>query len=174
MAQNAIIRDSFLPQSHSGRQASGYMGSLRWNARRSYLLRLAVGVSDDAIISGRKLRLGLRSRMLIGATTAAALVGWATVPSFAADLTPQEAKQIGVDAYIYGYSLMTSDVTEKAFVNTTAPSPQAFQAPLNQLVNIPKYPPADYKGVTAPNADTLYTAYVDGPGVAMSFSGDDD
>jgi hypothetical protein len=76
----------------------------------------------------------------------------------AAGLTPQEAKQIAIDSYIYGYSLMTSDVTEKAFINTTAPSPETFQAPLNQLVNIPKYPPADYKGVTAPNADTLYTA----------------
>jgi len=80
------------------------------------------------------------------------------VPSLAADPTPEEAKQIGVDAYIYGYSLMTSDVTEKAFINTIAPNPQTFQAPINQLVNIPKYPPADYKGVTAPNADTLYTA----------------
>jgi hypothetical protein len=99
----------------------------------------------------------LRSRMLITAA-ASTFVMWAAAPSRAADLTPQEAKQIAVDAYIYGYSLMTSDVTEKAFINTTAPSPQTFQAPLNQLVNIPKYPPADYKGVTAPNADTLYSA----------------
>jgi hypothetical protein len=30
------------------------------------------------------------------------------------------------------------------------------------LVNIPRYPAADYKGVTAPNADTLYTgAFLD-------------
>jgi len=82
--------------------------------------------------------------------------------SFAADLTPQEAKQIAIDAYIYGYALMTSDVTEKAFINTLAPSPQTFQAPLNQFVSIPKYPAADYKGVTAPNADTLYSgAFMD-------------
>ena len=53
---------------------------------------------------------------------------------------------------------MTSDVTEKAFINTTAPNPETFQAPLNQFVSLPKYPPADYKGVTAPNADTLYSA----------------
>ena len=76
----------------------------------------------------------------------------------ATDLSPQEAKKIAVDAYIYGYALMTSDVTEKAFVNTTAPNPETFQAPLNQFVSLPKYPPADYKGVTAPNADTLYSA----------------
>jgi hypothetical protein len=76
----------------------------------------------------------------------------------AAELSPQEAKKIAVDAYIYGYSLMTSDVTEKAFTNAVAPNAETFQAPLNQLVSIPKYPPADYKGVTAPNADTLYSA----------------
>jgi hypothetical protein len=88
------------------------------------------------------------------------LTTWASAQ--AADLSPEEAKKIAIDAYIYGYSLMTSDVTEKAFTNTTAPNPETFQAPLNQLVNIPRYPAADYKGVTAPNADTLYTgAFLD-------------
>jgi hypothetical protein len=53
---------------------------------------------------------------------------------------------------------MTSDVTREAFVNVTAPSPQTFQAPLNQFVSLPEYPPATYKGVTAPNADTLYSS----------------
>src|SRR5208283_1224822 len=100
---------------------------------------------------------GFRSGMLIG-VAASALVGWATPPGRAADLTPREAKKIAIDAYLYGYSLITSDVTEKAFINTVAPDPRTFQAPINQMVNIPKYPPADYKGVTAPNADTLYTA----------------
>jgi hypothetical protein len=76
----------------------------------------------------------------------------------AGTLSAQEAKQIAVDAYIYGYSLITSDVTQNAFTNTTAPNPQTLQAPLNQFVNIPKYPPTDYQGVTAPNADTLYSA----------------
>lgn len=38
----------------------------------------------------------------------------------AGTLSAQEAKQIAIDAYIYGYSLITSDVTQKAFTNTTA------------------------------------------------------
>jgi hypothetical protein len=80
------------------------------------------------------------------------------VSTQAAELSPQEAKKIAIDAYIYGYALMTSDVTEKAFTNTIAPNPETLQAPLNQFVSVPKYPPADYKGVTAPNADTLYSA----------------
>ena len=95
--------------------------------------------------------------MLIGAAASAVMVSTASL-SLAAELSPQEAKKIAIDAYIYGYALMTSDITEKAFINTTAPNPETFQAPLNQFVNIPRYPPADYKGVTAPNADTLYSA----------------
>jgi hypothetical protein len=113
----------------------------------------------DAMIGMSRLRqpVGLWSRVWVG-VAASSLMMCAAAPSLAADLTPQEAKKVAVEAYIYGYSLMTSDVTEKAFINTIAPNPRTFQAPLNQLVNIPKYPPADYKGVTAPNADTLYTA----------------
>jgi hypothetical protein len=80
----------------------------------------------------------------------------------AAPLRADEASAIATDAYIYGYSLITSDVTRAAFINVKAPSPRTFQAPLNQFVSLPKYPPADYHGVTAPNADTLYSgAFID-------------
>ena len=113
--------------------------------------------SREVEIRPPKRPLSFTSRVLIG-VAASALLACTPSLSRAADLTPQEAKKIAVDAYIYGYSLMTSDVTEKAFINTTAPNPETFQAPLNQFVSIPKYPPADYKGVTAPNADTLYSA----------------
>jgi hypothetical protein len=100
-------------------------------------------------------------RLLIAAAVAA-LVGLTAGPSVADDMTPQEAQKIGVDAYIYGYSLITSDVTRAAFTNVKAPNPRTFQAPLNQFVSLPKYPPADYHGVTAPNADTLYSgAFID-------------
>jgi hypothetical protein len=90
---------------------------------------------------------------------AAALMFVSAAPAWAADaLTPQETQRIAVDAYVYGYALITSDMTEKAFTNVVAPSPATLQAPINQLVSVTKYPSADYKGVTAPNADTLYTA----------------
>jgi hypothetical protein len=100
-------------------------------------------------------------RLLIAAAVAA-LVGFTPMPSVADDPTPQEAQKIGVNAYIYGYSLITSDVTGAAFINVKAPDPRTFQAPLNQFVSLPKYPPADYHGVMAPNADTLYSgAFID-------------
>ena len=90
------------------------------------------------------------------------LAGTAACAQAPSGLTPAEAQKIGVDAYIYGYSLITSDVTGAAFINVKAPDPRTFQAPLNQFVSLPKYPPADYHGVTAPNADTLYSgAFID-------------
>src|SRR5580693_10675923 len=82
----------------------------------------------------------LAHRLLIAAAVAA-LVGLTAGPSVADDMTPQEAQKIGVDAYIYGYSLITSDVTRAAFTNVKAPNPRTFQAPLNQFVSLPKYPP---------------------------------
>lgn len=98
------------------------------------------------------------SRFLHGVSQRACCAATLALVAHAAALTPEQTKKIAVDAYIYGYALLTSDITGNAFTNVKAPNPATLQAPLNQLVNMPKYPPADYKGVTAPNADTLYTA----------------
>ncbi len=71
-------------------------------------------------------------------------------------LTPAEAQQIAEDAYVYGYSLITTEVTRVQMSNV--PKVQAdLRAPPNQFSNVPRYPPADYRGVSAPNADTLYS-----------------
>ncbi|MFO1157319.1 MAG: DUF1214 domain-containing protein [Reyranellaceae bacterium] len=71
-------------------------------------------------------------------------------------MTTTESQQIAQEIYIYGYSLITTEVTRVQMSNV--PKPQgALQAPLNQFSNVPRYPPADYRGVSAPNADTLYS-----------------
>ncbi|AIE74916.1 MULTISPECIES: DUF1254 domain-containing protein [unclassified Synechocystis] len=89
----------------------------------------------------------------------------------AATLTPEEAQKIAIQAYTYGYSLVTTEITRLAFTNTTKPNPATLQAPLNQIVNQPAYPPATYKGVTAPNADTLYSVgFIDVSQEPMVFS----
>jgi len=41
--------------------------------------------------------------------------------------------------------------------NLAEPKPAELLGPMNQFVNAPRYPPADYRGVSAPNADTLYS-----------------
>jgi hypothetical protein len=68
----------------------------------------------------------------------------------------QEALSIAKDAYIYAYPLVTMELTRR--VMTNAAEPTAMHAPMGQLANAREYPNASFKDVTAPNADTLYSA----------------
>ena len=90
------------------------------------------------------------------ATGFAAAVGFTmSQPSYAQSLSPAEARQIAEDAYIYGYSLITTEVTRVQSSNV--PEVEGLRAPTNQFANNHRYPPADYRGISAPNADTLYS-----------------
>lgn len=79
----------------------------------------------------------------------------ASLPADAQSVTPTEAQQIAIDAYVFGYSLVTTDVTRVQMSNV--PKLEGLTAPIGQFVNVPRYPPAGYRGVSAPNADTLYS-----------------
>jgi hypothetical protein len=76
-------------------------------------------------------------------------------PSEMPPATTSEAEQIALDAYIYGYSLITTDVTRVQMSNVD--KVEGVRGPAGQFINVPRYPPADYRGVSAPNADTLYS-----------------
>src|SRR5579864_7596277 len=67
----------------------------------------------------------------------------------------QQALEIGVEAYIYGYPLVTMEMTRRVMTNVAAP--QTMKAPMGQFANAREYPNASFKDVTAPNADTLYS-----------------
>ncbi len=83
-----------------------------------------------------------------------------TKPATTAQPGVEEAVSAAVDAYIYGYPLVTIDMTRREFTNVV--TPDATHAPMGQLVRFRTYPPAEMHTVTAPNADTLYTtAFVD-------------
>jgi hypothetical protein len=73
----------------------------------------------------------------------------------AAAVTPEEAAAIGVDAYIYGYPLVTMEMTRRVMTNVE--KPEGTRAPMGQLIRLRTYPDASFRDVTAPNADTLYT-----------------
>ncbi|MDP2316809.1 MAG: DUF1254 domain-containing protein [Pseudomonadota bacterium] len=68
----------------------------------------------------------------------------------------EEARAAAVDAYIYGYPLVTMDLTRR--VSTNVAEPTGDKAPMGQFANLRKYPDASFRTVTAPNADTLYSA----------------
>ena len=66
-------------------------------------------------------------------------------------VTPDEAKAIAEDAYIYGYSLITTEVTRVQMSNV--PAIEAMRAPMDTFFNVKRYPPGDYRCVSAPNAE---------------------
>lgn len=67
----------------------------------------------------------------------------------------EEALAIADDAYVYGYPLVTMDMTRKQLTNVAVPDDS--HAPMGQLLKLRTYPAVDNHTVTAPNADTLYT-----------------
>jgi hypothetical protein len=75
-------------------------------------------------------------------------------------LSEEEALKIGTDAYVFGYPLVTMEMTRRVMTNSTEPKDN--HAPMGQFYNAKTYPNASFKDVTAPNADTLYsTAWID-------------
>ncbi|HLC07949.1 MAG TPA: DUF1254 domain-containing protein, partial [Methyloceanibacter sp.] len=71
-------------------------------------------------------------------------------------LSADEAHSIGVDAYLYFYSLVTMDLTRKQMTNVPAGKELGFGPP-NTFSNVPEYPSASDKVVVRPNFDTLYS-----------------
>ncbi|MFO0814711.1 MAG: DUF1254 domain-containing protein [Gemmatales bacterium] len=72
----------------------------------------------------------------------------------------KEIIDIGIEAYVYGYPLVTMEMTRRVMTNVA--TPQGTHAPMGQFLLMRKYPDASFKDVTAPNADTLYsTAWLD-------------
>ncbi len=62
---------------------------------------------------------------------------------------------LATDAYVYGYSLVTMEMTRRVITNVVAPI--GTRAPMGQIIKLREYPNASFRDVTAPNADTLYT-----------------
>jgi hypothetical protein len=82
------------------------------------------------------------------------------VPLAHAALSATEAAELGTEAYVYGYPLVTMEMTRRVMTNVAAP--EGTRAPMGHLVRMRKYPDASFRDVTAPNADTLYTtAWID-------------
>ena len=75
-------------------------------------------------------------------------------------LAEQEAREMAVEAYVYGYPLVTMEMTRRVMTNGSEMG--GSRAPMGHLTRVREYPNASFRDVTAPNADTLYTtAWVD-------------
>jgi hypothetical protein len=83
----------------------------------------------------------------------------AMAPARAQQTTPvtqDEAASIGTDAYIFGYPLVTMEITRRVMTNSA--TVEGMRGPMGQFVNAREYPSAAFRDVTAPNADTLYSS----------------
>ncbi|MBA2726567.1 MAG: DUF1254 domain-containing protein [Parachlamydiaceae bacterium] len=72
-----------------------------------------------------------------------------------AELSQFDAEKIGVEAYIYGYPLVTMDFTRR--ISTNVEKPFGSSAPMGQFAHMRNFPDAQFNTVTAPNVDTLYS-----------------
>jgi hypothetical protein len=92
------------------------------------------------------------------------------------DIDLTAARDVGINAYIYLYPLVTMDVTRQQAVNVE-PGTRPGCGPMNVFSHIREFPAAEFKMVVRPNFDTLYSsAWLDltrGP-VVVSAGSDSD
>jgi hypothetical protein len=72
------------------------------------------------------------------------------------NVSPAEARTIAEDAYIYGYPLVTLEMTRRVTTNTAAPA--GLRAPMGQFAHARTFPPITYRDIPGANADTLYSS----------------
>jgi len=112
----------------------------------------ARAVCPDPSCGRRSMRIGGSFLLLF------ALLGFWMLPGNlrAADQAgPVEAVKIAVDAYIFGYPLVTFDMVREQQTNVAKADSE--RAPVNQMILMRSYPAVDNHCCAAPNADTLYT-----------------
>ena len=79
-------------------------------------------------------------------------VMWATALSAKA-MSEQQAHAIGVDAYLYFYSLVTMDLTRKQLSNVEPG--KGFGGPMNTFANVPAYPTAEDRAWSSSSQDAV-------------------
>ncbi|ACK72210.1 protein of unknown function DUF1254 [Gloeothece citriformis PCC 7424] len=71
-------------------------------------------------------------------------------------LSEEQAFQLGIEAYIYGYPLVLMEISRALMTSVAAP--EGMKAPINQFAHLRAFPDASFTAVVSPNADTLYSS----------------
>lgn len=72
-------------------------------------------------------------------------------------ITEQEALEIGVEAYVYFYPLVSMDITRRVTTNLPVGVKPGL-GPTNQFHHFKEFPTAEFREVVRPNFDTLYSS----------------
>ena len=89
------------------------------------------------------------------ATTAGSTLSRAEFGSFFGIGEGLEDFVLATDAYIFGYPLVTMEMTRRVITNVA--EPVGTRGPMGHIIKLREYPNASFRDITAPNADTLYT-----------------
>lgn len=96
-----------------------------------------------------------KSKLLILGLIVVFLIGSLLLYRHNRTISVREVFKIAVDAYIYGYPLVTFDMARRQQTNVA--HADAEHAPMGQMIKMRNYPAVDNHCCAAPNADTLYT-----------------
>lgn len=80
----------------------------------------------------------------------------ASIYAESAKVSEDEAKALASDVYIYGYPLVTMEMTRRVMTNVE--KPDSMRAPLGQFIHVRTFPTPSMTDVTTPNSDTLYSS----------------
>ena len=72
-------------------------------------------------------------------------------------ISEQEAYEIGVEAYVYLYPLISMDITRRVLTNYESGAKPGV-GPVNAFHHMRTFPSADFRDVVRPNFDTLYSS----------------
>ena len=73
------------------------------------------------------------------------------------DVREEVAYLLGMEAYVYGYPLVTMDVTREVLTAAPAPNAEGTAAPINQLAKMPHYVDPTFKNVVRISLNSLWT-----------------
>src|SRR5215470_3587175 len=76
--------------------------------------------------------------------------------AIAATPSADDIHEIGMEAYVYFYPLVTMDVTRRQLTNIES-GKMIGRGPMNMFSHVRAYPTAEFREVVRPNFDTLYS-----------------